>query len=164
MRDIKYRAWDNKMNCYGHGCRNQLTDRDNKELYMSDTAIGFKKIDEHKQDTALNFYKCSWREIVNSDRFTTEQFTGLKDIDGVEIYEGDIIKSESGVATIDGKETVEISVSTYSIYFNEGLHYKKCITHSRLKHRIGKSEAIHYPDILNKYNKVIGNIHEKNKN
>lgn len=59
MREIKFRAWDTKMN------------------YMfSGTSIRGLMLD-----------KCFTEEV---DRLILEQFTGLHDKNGVEIYEGDI--------------------------------------------------------------------------
>lgn len=91
------------------------------------------------------------------------QYTGLRDKNGVEIYEGDIVKIVSKMVKVDGSPTKdEDAINTYEIFY----HPQRCEWFRRLlttnKHyTIGYEESVSYCTLH--YYEVIGNIHEGEK-
>lgn len=107
MREIKFRAWQEKTNSYEY--INSLDDLLMSHDYSIDLSI-------------------------------VEQFTGLKDVNGVEIYEGDIVNSRVNCLFDDGRKNSAIGFRDGSFSYGDT--------------NLDRSMVIAF-DI-----EIIGNIHE----
>ena len=128
MREIKFRAWSNYEQKYYYN-------------------IGLIN-DNIYADLGDNYGDENWQIIgsVFDDDFIIEQYTGIKDRKGFDIYEGDTIKYQD---------------RNYSEVFGQGDVYyddDDCMFKIRCNNVI-----LFFMNLLNEELEVVGNIHNKEK-
>ncbi|WP_288958483.1 YopX family protein [uncultured Leuconostoc sp.] len=113
MREIKFRVWDNEENNFWGEGRN------------------------------LSLVSLVSDSVVNDDSTVLEQYTGLKDKNGVEIYEGDIVQYG------EDRDFIFVVIFKYGCFYAHNILGEKFMTDSLLGSLV-MSEKV----------SVIGNIHE----
>ncbi len=83
MREIKFRAWDT-----------------GKEIYLTVMQLD---IQGHYFPPSLRAIEVDNLELILQDACIIEQYTGLKDSKGHEIYEGDIVKAHAKKDSLFGE-------------------------------------------------------------
>ena len=136
MRDIKFRAWDKT--------KNDWFDDDSGDLFI-------------ELDGNINF---GWNgEVMDdyTDRIILMQYTGLKDRNGVEIYEGDILKCTSGIYTnLGATGTGEYEETIKQAIWKDDSWGTRVISSNLTSKGAEKSGLV----ISAKYAEIIGNMYE----
>ena len=146
MREIKFRAWDKK---YKH--MRLFDSHKDGILYASS---------EFCVSSGYDSYDSPTFEEDTSDDYEIMQYTGLKDKNGKEIYEGDILKINYGIPST----TDTLQVVWYSDYYLE-LESERNISYCGwfFKNIRGNGcsgpAGVEFQDDL----EVIGNIHENSE-
>lgn len=151
MREIKFRAWDNEANIMVY------SDHRTRKLY--DVYYGFEVNEQGKLECR---WEGEWNESQRLDGGTLdniEQYTGLKDKNGKEIYEGDILQAEHfsytgtyGLVVIKLGEYVDTGFLDDSNYEAQGVGFHAYLTKANDTSGIEKAMV--------EGMEVIGNIHE----
>jgi hypothetical protein len=100
-------------------------------------------------------------DVLNG-RFIVEKGLGIKDMAGNEVFEGDILKEESGSKTriSDGKKFPQYSSETIEILFKDGNFKERVIAHENSYFGKIPSKPVDIKSwMITKAFKIIGNIH-----
>ncbi|WP_033607972.1 YopX family protein [Lactiplantibacillus plantarum] len=132
---IKFRAWDKGNEIYLYNVQDAY-----------DTLSGFVKYDDGEN---AEYDESCFGDFLDNERYAVEQFTGLKDVNGKDIYIGDIVNAWSDTSELTMEPTVNEIVSEDSLG-RPGVFLKPVGAHVL--------EPCLYDSFGNQF-EVIGNVH-----
>lgn len=133
---IKFRAWDKENEIYLYNVQDAY-----------DTLSGSVKYADGED---ADYDECCFGDFLDNERYSVEQFTGLTDVNGNEIYEGDIVKTWSDVSELTMVPSINEIVSE-DLFGRPGVFLKPAGPHL--------IEPCLHDSWSNQF-EVIGNVHE----
>ncbi|MGA3408849.1 YopX family protein [Lactiplantibacillus pentosus] len=133
---IKFRAWDKGNEVYLYNVQDAY-----------DTLSGFVKYDDGEN---AEYDESCFGDFLDNERYDVEQFTGLTDVNGRDIYIGDVVKVWSDHSELTMSPTVNEIVSE-DLFGRPGVFLKPVGAHL--------IEPCLHDSWSNQF-EVIGNVHE----